>query len=308
MSPHHPEKVQRFVTIQGVVPALPYKSATEMYRNNPFKLKAPFVPSSIPEGDGPAIIFLFHKDRLVTLLKKSEQVELLPELPVPLKEATSFFQCFGTYDGRPCFVAELPATKTLPTDLVSSSLRSLAGRLQPDHFTLAGRGLQILHWHNEHRFCGRCGSGTEQRENELAKYCLSCDFVSYPTISPAVIMAVTRGPEILLGRAERFPGRMYSTLAGFVEAGETLEEAVAREVCEETTIGVKNIRYIASQPWPFPHSLMIGFTAEYESGEIEIDRVELEDARWFHKDRLPEIPSKITIARMLIDTVIKEMK
>lgn len=165
--------------------------------------------------------------------------------------------------------------------------------------------MQILHWHKEHCFCGKCGTAMKNRKTELAKICPACEFVSFPRLSPAVIMSVTRGNQILLGRAPRFPPGMYSTLAGFVEPGETLEEAVKREVREEVNIRINNIQYVASQPWPFPHSIMIGFSASYVDGEIEIDNHELEDAKWFSVRNLPALPSKITIARLLIDNFIK---
>jgi NAD+ diphosphatase len=146
------------------------------------------------------------------------------------------------------------------------------------------------------------------RSAELARECPNCDLVSHPRLSPAVIMAVTRHDKILLARSPRFPEGMYSTLAGFVEPGETLEEAVSREVLEETGIEVADIRYVSSQPWPFPHSLMIGFTAIYAGGEIHIDGKEIEAAGWFTVNDLPSLPSKISIARLLIDNFIDSQK
>jgi NAD+ diphosphatase len=134
-----------------------------------------------------------------------------------------------------------------------------------------------------------------------AKECLDCGFLNFPRISPAVIVLVERENRVLLARLKRFAEELYSVIAGFVEPGETLEETVQREIEEEVGIRVKNIRYFGSQPWPFPDSLMIGFTAEYESGEIRIDETEITDARWFEPDSLPTIPGKISIARKLID-------
>ena len=183
-------------------------------------------------------------------------------------------------------------------------LRSLFGRVDGDHFILAGRAVQILHWQREHRFCGKCGTAMENRKTELARICPACGFVSFPRLSPAVIMSVIKKDQILLARSPRFPSGMYSTLAGFVEPGETLEEAVKREVREEVDIRLGNIRYIASQPWPFPHSIMIGFTADYAGGEIAVDGDEIEDAGWFSVENLPILPSKVSIARLLIDRFI----
>ena len=277
-----------------------------MTPNTPFALHAPFIPSPQPGKGNKPLYFLFQGDNIVVEKGETEQIHL-PVYPPPANE-TLYSQCFGQYNGQDCFVVELNNSTSLPETTLAVSLRALAGRLKSDLFTLAGRGLQILHWHYEHQFCGRCGKQTTQRKTELAKICPKCDLISYPTISPAVIMAVTKGREILLGRAARFPEKMYSTLAGFVEPGETLEEAVCREVREETNITVTKVRYLASQPWPFPHSLMIGFTAEYQEGELKIDHSELEDARWFSMDNLPKLPSRITIARLLIDSVVENMR
>ena len=145
----------------------------------------------------------------------------------------------------------------------------------------------------------------KNRRTEIAKICPACKFISFPRLSPAVIMSVVRGKEILLARSPRFPAGMYSTLAGFVEPGETLEETVAREVREEVNVEVCKIKYIDSQPWPFPHSLMIGFSAQYASGDIRTDNNEIEDAQWFSRDNLPLLPTRMSIARHLIELFIK---
>ncbi len=158
-----------------------------------------------------------------------------------------------------------------------------------------------MEWDLSHRFCGRCGAATVLKEGEQARECPACRSLSYPRISPAVIVAVVRGDRILLARAARSPPGLYSVLAGYVEPGETLEECVRREVREETGIEVANLRYFASQPWPFPHSLMIAFTAEHASGEIAVDGVEILDAGWYRADGLPGIPGPMTVARRLID-------
>ena len=139
------------------------------------------------------------------------------------------------------------------------------------------------------------------KPGERALQCTACGYLSYPRISPAVIVAVVRGKSILLARARRFPPGMYSVLAGFVEPGETLEECVVREVREETGVEVKNIRYFASQPWPFPHSLMVAFTAEHASGEIRVDPEEIVDAGWYTVENFPHVPDPMTVARRLID-------
>ena len=216
-----------------------------------------------------------------------------------------FTRYLGRYATANCFVAALEGDPPDIEDRDFRDLRSLFGILDDDIFCLAGRAIQIVHWHREHRFCGRCGTAMIDRRKELARKCPSCNFISYPRLSPAVIMSVVRDDRILLARAPHFPAGMYSALAGFVEPGETLEEAVCREVYEEVAIRVNNIHYVASQPWPFPHSLMIGFTSTYVSGEIRVDKEELEDARWFSLADMPVLPSKISISRLLIDNFVK---
>jgi NAD+ diphosphatase len=181
-------------------------------------------------------------------------------------------------------------------------LRPLLGLLDEDIFSVAGRALQILHWDRSHQFCGRCGSRFEPKGDERAKTCAQCGLISYPAVSPAIIVALIKDSEILLARSPRFQADFYSVLAGFVEPGETFEQCVRREVKEEVGIDVENIRYFASQPWPFPHTLMVGFTADYAGGVITID------AQWFKADDLPVIPSAGTIAHLLIDWFAEKFK
>lgn len=273
-----------------------------------FALQTAFTPGIRPGEfiSSPAFWFIFKGEDLLVQSTGDEHLALCTTSPEELHCSPIFSQYLGRYGSTDCFVAEIPETASPPSFLQSRTLRSLFGRIDDDLFTLAGRAVQVVHYHREHQFCGKCGTEMANREFELAKICPSCSFISFPRLSPAVIMSVIRGRDILLARAPRFPAGVYSTLAGFVEPGETLEEAVAREIREEVEINVKNIRYVASQPWPFPHSIMIGFTAEYESGEITVDNNEIEDAGWYGADNLPQLPSKITIARLLIDNFIKD--
>lgn len=162
-----------------------------------------------------------------------------------------------------------------------------------------------MNWDKNHQFCGRCGNPTKTMKDEMAKICPKCGFISFTRLSPAVITAIIREGEILLANHVRTPGNMYGLISGFLEAGETLEEAVEREIMEEVSLKVHNIEYFGSQPWPFPNSFMIGFTAEYESGEINVDENELIDAAWFDADHLPDIPSKMSISRELIDWYVE---
>ncbi len=168
-------------------------------------------------------------------------------------------------------------------------------------FCLASRAKALLHWDHRTLFCGTCGHPTTKSATEWAKMCAHCNALFYPQISPVILALIWRDDEILLGRSPHFTEGIYSILAGFVEAGETLEETLKREIKEEVNLTVKNIRYISSQAWPFPSNLMVGFTAEYESGEIEVDTRELEDAQWFTLNNLPPLPLSLGLSRRMID-------
>jgi NAD+ diphosphatase len=208
----------------------------------------------------------------------------------------------GLLDGEPVWAAGLDSPGEDPRDFRHENLFSLYPNTREHLWVLAGRAVQIAEWHRTHRFCGRCGVATEEAPGERARKCPDCGLLLFPRLSPAVITLVERGDEALLARGALFRGApMYSTLAGFVEPGETLEETVAREVREEVGVQVKDIRYMGSQPWPFPNSLMIGFHATWAGGDIKIDPKEIADAQWFRADALPNIPGKMSIARRLID-------
>ncbi|OPY80236.1 MAG: NADH pyrophosphatase [Syntrophorhabdus sp. PtaU1.Bin153] len=175
-----------------------------------------------------------------------------------------------------------------------------------EFYRAALRAMHIIDWDRTDQYCGRCGTKNELKTGERAKVCPACNVLSFPRISPAVIVLVEKGRKVLLARAARFTQDWYSVLAGFVEPGETLEDVVRREVKEETGIDVKDIRYFGSQPWPFPDSLMVAFTAKYADGEIQVDGNEIVEARWFEYDKLPNIPGKISIARALIDWFVEK--
>jgi NAD+ diphosphatase len=212
----------------------------------------------------------------------------------------------GTLDGIACFAAAVPDTGEPAAGAAFHGLRPLWSLVDEELFALAGRAVQIVEWDRTHRFCGRCGTPTVRAEGERAKRCPACELLAFPRVSPAIIVRVTRGDEILLARGRRWAHEvMYSVLAGFVDPGESLEECVVREVREEVGIEVRDLRYFGSQPWPFPHSLMVGFTAEYAGGAITVEDEELIDAQWFRVDELPPIPPKISIARRLIDDFVE---
>ncbi len=175
-------------------------------------------------------------------------------------------------------------------------------------FRLAGTARQKLEWHATHLFCSRCGSATERSRRHEAMECAVCGQLHFPRLSPAVIVLVQRNDEALLGRSHHFSEGVYSTLAGFVEPGETLEECVHREIAEEVGVRVTNLRYFGSQPHPFPHSLMVGFTADWLDGDIRIDPLEIDDARWFSADGLPKLPHPMSIARALIEDFVRRVE
>ena len=198
-----------------------------------------------------------------------------------------------------------------PSDGGALDLFSYFGRASEDEWLVAGRAVQIIDWARTHRFCGRCGTPTELARGERAMKCPSCGLMAFPRLAPAMITLVTRGEpgpdqEALLARGVQFRAPMFSCLAGFVEPGETLEGAVVREVREEVGVAVGNVRYLGSQPWPFPHSLMLGFRADWVSGDIVCDPNEILEAHWYRKDDLPPIPPGISIARKLIDHWLNE--
>lgn len=187
-------------------------------------------------------------------------------------------------------------------------LRTQIARPTDEAFTMH-RAVTLNHFLQTHQFCGKCGSKTVLSDHEIAMICPACNQHFYPVISPSIIVAVRRGSQILLANHQRHKGTIYTTLAGFIEAGESAEQAVAREVFEESGLKIKNIRYFGSQPWAFPNSLMLGFLADYESGEISLQEEEIFDAKWFKANEpLPELPPKGTIALQLIEETLKLCK
>lgn len=258
-----------------------------------------------PGGRDPAAPgwhFLIAGDQILLL----DEAEGLP-LPRSWAEATAapYDPAAGVFlgllDGLPCWAAPLAP------DLVSAAggrwigLRAVHAELGEELFWLAGRAAQLIAWNETHRFCGRCGIPTERLTTERATRCPQCGLLNFPRLSPAIIVAIERDGKLLLARNAAFKNGFFSILAGFVEPGEDLEMAVRREVREEVGIEIDDIQYQGSQPWPFPNSLMIGFTARWASGEIAIDGEEIAEAGWFGPDEMPELPASISISRRLID-------
>lgn len=237
----------------------------------------------------------------ITVVVQAGGVVVLDEHPDDVAPGASTI-LLGTLDGAACWAIDLDGDG-VPDVAVDGllPLMGLYGRVEEVRWTLAGRAVQLVEWERTHRFCGRCGTRTEPAPGERARRCPSCGLLAFPRLAPAVITLIERDGEALLARGRAFPVPMYSCVAGFVEPGETLEDAVRREVREEVGVELDAVRYIASQPWPFPHSLMIGFEATWASGDIEIDETEIVDAQWFRPDDLPMIPPGMSIARTLID-------
>ena len=263
----------------------------------------PFIAGYHPPADlgGPCLWFICRGGNL--LVAQNGAAEPLPRLNSPaqlglIEEDREFL---GFLEEVPCFAVRVAEDTPPPPGYDFKNRWGLYGRLPYHAFMLAGLARQLLDWLAGSRFCGSCGAPNKMREQERARECTACGLVRYPRLSPAIIVQVTRGQEILLARGPHFPPGMYSVLAGFVELGETLEEAVSREVAEETGVRVEEVRYFGSQPWPFPDSLMVGFTARWAGGELRLGDGELEDAGWFTRYAMPKIPSGETIARHLID-------
>ena len=254
--------------------------------------------------------FVLSEGKLVAL----DKGELIPfgcieELPFP-DHVTDNKRLLGTYNSYSCYLVEVDNHLDMGLGEYVS-LRSLLGKVQDLLFEMAGRAFQVALFYKTHRFCGQCGNPMQEIDWEVAMKCYHCQHRAYPRVSPCIIVAIRKQKKILLAlhnrhQKDNYP--VYTTLAGFTEAGETLEACVAREVFEEVGLKVKNIQYVTSQPWPFPHSLMMGFTADYASGEIKIQPEELIEANWYDIDDLPLVPKHGTIARKLIEKTLKRCR
>jgi NAD+ diphosphatase len=228
----------------------------------------------------------------------------LPQGELPFGDASQFSligkigRQIGEWQGAPVWLVR----QAMDNDMFSA--RQLLDQ-DKGLFQLVGRGVQLAEFYRSHKFCGYCGHEMQVSKTEWAALCSHCRERYYPQIAPCIIVAIRKGEEILLAQHVRHRNGIHTVLAGFVEVGETLEETVAREVMEESNVRVKNVRYVSSQPWPFPNSLMMAFMAEYDGGDIKHDPKELLSAGWYRFDALPQLPPVGTIARRLIeDTVV----
>lgn len=254
-----------------------------------------------------AYYFIIGNNKILTQGSEIPCIKLTQVSSLPV--ASTFF--FGTYNNTPCYCAPFIQNEqyygSLKNNFDLISLRQFYHVSNEQFRQMAGCARQIVDLHTHNRFCGACGGQTHILDGEHARTCPTCDITTYPRISPAIMAAVTRGDEILLARGVNFPNqKMFSILAGFVSPAETLEDCVRREVLEETGIKVGKIQYANSQPWPFPDSLMIGFTAQYQSGDIRIDPEEISEAAWFKANNLPLIPNEYSLAGQLIREFIRK--
>jgi NAD+ diphosphatase len=262
-----------------------------------------FVPGiEPPEGSSEsALHFVVHRKGLVVRRDVSGKPRMLDGAECAAVSAPGAAQHFlGTLDGARTFAVAAAEDVGEPFELIG--LRGFFGIADEALLSVGGRAIQIVDWAATHRFCGRCATPTERAPGERAMRCPACGLSAYPRIAPAIIVLVTKGDLALLAHGSRFPAPFYSTLAGFVEPGESLEETLVREVKEEVGIDVGDIRYFGSQSWPFPHSLMLGFFATWKSGGIVCEPSEIVDAKWFSANELPMIPPPMSISRQLIDT------
>ena len=264
------------------------------------------LPPTFDASTKAAHWFVFNRQRLLVVGDRRQ-----PRLPqpgeIPLQSEGPALRFVGMLDGKPCWALEAAAEDLGDIGQAYSwePVRALFNRLDDAPLAVGARGLQMLEFDRTHRFCGVCAAATEVHEGGRSRRCPACGETCYPRVAPAMMVLIKRdtasGRELLLARSPRFPSGMYSALAGFVEISESIEECVRREAFEEVGVRITNLQYFDSQAWPFPHSLMIAFVADWASGEIKPEAGEIEDARWFPMQALPQLPHRLSIARRLID-------
>lgn len=253
--------------------------------------------------------FVFCKDEL--LLERTEEdhytIPLQQDCPVKLQPWNAIHNITPTSDSIQCKTVRIDAPITEDQRYRMCGLRASFNYIPHELYIKAGKCAEILYWDQNTKFCGVCG-GPMKLHTDISKRCENCGKEVWPQLATAVIVLIHRDDKVLLVHANNFHGNFFGLVAGFVETGETLEECVQREVREETNLHIRNIKYFASQPWPYPCGLMVGFNADYESGEITLQRSELGAGGWYTRQNLPEIPGKMSMARMLLDNWLKEAK
>ena len=267
-----------------------------------------FTPENINTSSESAILIILRGQEFLT--SKNSEFLIFEEDDLKWSEMEMFNKQFiGYLNDQPCYLLEITPESKLDDDLVLTPLRNLLGRIPDSLFTVCSRSLQLSEWMRNNQFCGVCGTKMKMHETERAMFCECNNVLVYPKISPCIIVLVTKGEQLLLAHNKNFPGTFYSTLAGFIEAGESAESAIHREIFEEVKVRVQNIKYFGSQSWPFPSQLMLGYHAEYLEGEITPDGEEIDLADWFHYKDLPQVPTgNISISGQLIESYIEKLK
>lgn len=266
------------------------------------------LDSTAPASHEEALHIVFQGDHLVTEMRSATPCLLGPQHMDSLRWEVTRRQFLGYWNDQACFAAEIGPDAQLDSMVFQTgNLYHVLGRIDDQLFALVGRASQLLDWERDHKYCGRCSAPMELDPVEGAMICKPCKSLIFPRIAPCIIVLVTRGEELLLARSPNFPVPMYSTLAGFIEAGESAEQTLVREVREEVNLDVHNLRYFESQSWPFPNQLMLGFFAEYAGGDIICDPKEIMDAQWFHYTDLPHTPPRASISGQLIHSYIESL-
>lgn len=266
-----------------------------------------FIPGLVPPSQFEQARWLvFSRHRLLV----EGETGAIPVLPDPASLGLEVLRTvfIGTFEDAPCFAVETGPEAAAPAGLAWENLRAVFPRWEEAWIAAASRASQLLDWDRDHRFCGRCATPTVASAHEHSRACPSCGHLVYPRISPVMMALVKRGRELLLARGPHFPEGMFSALAGFVEAGESVEETLVREVREEVGIEVANLRYFGSQSWPFPHSLMLAFVCDYAGGDITPQPGEIAEAHWFDVAHLPTIPMTMSVAGRMIRAVAAELE
>lgn len=259
------------------------------------------TPDQDPGGPG---VWLMLQSGQTIIRTVGNQIELPAGEQPPLPSIDSFTPLYlGNWQGQPCRLLPVSRDTQLPQELTAKSLLARDPQLPLELLSLGGLGNMILHWEKVSHHCGNCGEVMERLPGEWGKKCLGCNALHFPRVHPCIIVLIRKGEELLLVRKPEWLEKRFGLVAGFVDFGENLEETVVREVREEVGLEVENIRYVGSQSWPFPSQLMTGFVADYVSGEIVLEEKELAEAGWYHKDQLPTLPPRRSIARYLIDAV-----
>jgi NAD+ diphosphatase len=276
----------------------PEKPMTHTAKYSAVSLRSQYPEPATPPGDADWVIV---REKGVYVFPGTPPSLFFSGNPVEKCPPILRGQYLGHRGSVACYAAEISSDPEIAGCTFYPNIRELYGILSDDELAVAALAVRIVDFDRTTLFCGQCGARNRQSRRERAKCCDTCGLVTYPRTSPAIIVLVRRDDRVLLARSPGFPPDMHSILAGFVEPGENLEEAIHREVREETGIEITNPRYMGSEPWPFPNSLMIGFVADYAGGEIAIDNNEIIAAGWFDRDHLPPLPSTMSISRALID-------